>query len=68
VNFLDIDHGRPVNFESISVMSTDSGAQVFELRWDPRPYMGTPVTPVLSPDGHEVAVIRHGILEVYQVP
>ncbi|HEX4538528.1 MAG TPA: hypothetical protein VH140_16380 [Candidatus Acidoferrum sp.] len=49
-------------------MSTDSGAQVFELRWDPRPYMGTPVTPVLSPDGHEVAVIRHGILEVYQVP
>jgi hypothetical protein len=68
VNFLDIDHGRPVNFESISVMSTDSGAQVFELRWDPRPYMGTPVTPVLSPDGHKVAVIRHGILEVYQVP
>jgi hypothetical protein len=27
VNFLDIDHGRPVNFESIYVMSTDSGAK-----------------------------------------
>jgi hypothetical protein len=68
VNFLDIDHGRPVNFETVAVMSTDSGTQLFELGWDPRPYIGTPVTPALSPDGHRLAIIRHGILEVYQVP
>jgi hypothetical protein len=68
VNFLDIDHGRPLNFESVNVMSADSGASLFRLVWDPRPYIGIPITPVLSPDGQRLAVIRHGILEIFEIP
>jgi hypothetical protein len=68
VNFLDIDQGRPVNFESISAMSTDSGKKLLELQWDPRPYAGILTPPALSPDGRKLAVIRHGILEIFQIP
>jgi hypothetical protein len=68
VNFLDIDEGRPVNFESISVMSTDSGKKLFELQWDPRPDARILTRPALSPDGRKIAVIRHGILEIFQIP
>jgi len=68
VNFLDFDQGRPLNFESVKVLSADSGNSLFELRWDPRPYIGVPTTPVLSPNGQRLAVLRHGILEIFEVP
>jgi len=68
VNFLDIDSGRPLNIESVNVLSTESGKSLFELRWDPRPFVGIPTTPALSPDGHRLALIRNGLLEVFEVP
>jgi hypothetical protein len=68
VNFLDIDEGRPANFESVSVMSSDSGKQLLALRWDPRPYRTASAVPALSPDGHKLAVIRHGNLEIFEIP
>jgi hypothetical protein len=68
VNFLDIDSGRPLNFESVDVRSTGSGVSLFELRWDPRPYVGIPITPALSPDGRKIAVVRQGFLEIFEIP
>jgi hypothetical protein len=65
VNFLDIDNGRPFNFESVSVISVDTGKILLERRWDPRPYVGRLAAPALSPDARKLAIIRNGILEVY---
>ncbi len=65
INFLDIDNGRPFNFESVSIISVDTGKVVLEERWDPRPYVGLLAAPALSPDGRKLAIIRKGILEVY---
>lgn len=67
VNSLDIDQGRPANVESVSVMSSDSGKELLALRWDPRPYRAPSAVPALSPDGRKLAVIRHGILEVFEI-
>jgi hypothetical protein len=67
MNFYDIDDGRPLNFESVNVISVETGKSLLELRWDPRPYVGYPTTPALSPDGHKLAVIRNGFLEVFAV-
>jgi hypothetical protein len=68
VNFLDIDSGRPLNFEQVKVLSIDSGKSLLELHWDPRPYIGPLSIPALSPNGRRLAVIRHGFLEVFEVP
>src|SRR5439155_20270979 len=68
VNFLDIDSGRPFNFETVGVISADSGKPLLDLRWDPRPYVGPLSSPALSPDGHSLAVVHGGFLEVYRAP
>jgi hypothetical protein len=68
VNFLDIDSGRDLNFEHIKVLSIDSGKSLFELHWDPRPHVGVISVPALSPDGRRLAAIRHGFLEVFEIP
>ena len=68
INFLDIDSGRQFNFESVKVLSADSGTSLLELRWDPRPYIGYLSVPALSPNGRRLAVIRRGFLEVFEVP
>jgi hypothetical protein len=68
VNFLDIDSGRPLNFEQVKVLSIDSGKSFLEMHWDPRPYIGPLSVPALSPNGRRLAVIRHGFLEVFEVP
>lgn len=67
VNFLDIDSGRPLNFELINVLSIDSGKSLLELHLDPRPYIGPLTVPALSPDGRRLAVISHGFLEVFEI-
>ncbi len=67
VNFLDIDQGRPYNFSRVRIFETDSGKQLFELHWDPRPSRILP-SPALSPDGHKLALIRHSELEVFEIP
>jgi len=68
VNFLDIDSGRPFNFETATVISTESGSPLLQLHWDPRPYVGPLSSPALSPDGHKLAILHGGFLEVYSVP
>lgn len=67
VNFLDIDGGRPHNFARVRVFDTDSGKQLFEMNWDPRPSQTVP-PPALSPDGHKLALIRYSELEVFDIP
>src|SRR5579862_3028618 len=65
LNFLSIE--RPFNLERVNVMDTATGKSRFRLRWDPRPYVGDLSRPALSPDGHRVALIRHGFLEVFEI-
>jgi len=67
VNFLDIDSGRSFNFERVTVLETNSGHLLFKLEWDPRPYGGGLTDPALSPDGHRLAIIRNGSLEVFEI-
>jgi len=67
-NFLDVESSRPYDFESVKVISVDSGKALFELQWDPRPFLGYLTTPALSPDGHRLALIRGGYLEIFAVP
>jgi len=63
-NFLDIDEGRPQDFQRVRVIDISSGNEVFRLEWDPRPHL---IKPALSPSGHRLARVRAGILEVFQV-
>jgi hypothetical protein len=65
LNFFSIE--RPFNLERVNVMDVASGKSRFRLRWNPRPYVGELSRPALSPDGHRVAIIRHGFLEVFEV-
>jgi hypothetical protein len=67
-NFYDIENGRHYNLENVQIISTDSGTLLFELSWDPRPYVGPLSSPALSPDGHKLGLIRGGFLEVYRIP
>lgn len=67
VYFFDIDDARPHNFARVRVLDTDSGKQLFELRWDPRPSYFIP-RPTISPDGHRFALIQHSKLEVFEIP
>ena len=55
------------NIERVTVLATDSGKPRLRLSWNPRPYVGKLSRPALSPDGHRLAIIRHGFLEVYEV-
>lgn len=65
LNFFSIE--RPFNLERVNVMDVASGKSRFRLWWNPRPYVGELSRPALSPDGHRVAIIRHGFLEVFEV-
>ena len=58
----------PYHFERVRVLETETGKPVFELRWDPRPYTGYMTTPAISPDGHRLAIARHGFVEVFKIP
>jgi hypothetical protein len=64
VNFLDFDSGRPQNFQRVRVIDLSSGNEVFRLEWDPRPHL---IKPTISPNGHLIARVRGGILEVFHV-
>jgi hypothetical protein len=67
-NFLDIDSGRPYNFERIRVFEVASGKTLLQLEHDPRPYVKQLTLPALSPDGHHLAMINRGFVEVYEIP
>ncbi len=64
VNFLDIEDGRPQNFQRVRIIDLASGNEVYRLEWDPRPGL---IKPALSPEGNRIARVRAGIVEVFQV-
>jgi len=64
VNLLDIDEGRPKDLQRVRVIDISSGKEVYQLEWDPRPLL---IRPAISPNGHRLADVRAGILEVFQV-
>ncbi|HTV64787.1 MAG TPA: hypothetical protein VMD98_04235 [Bryocella sp.] len=66
LSFFSIE--RPFNLERARVVDVATGKAAFRLRWDPRPYVGLLARPALSPDGHRLAVIRRGFLEVFAIP
>jgi hypothetical protein len=63
-NFLDIDDGRPENFQRVRVIDVSSGKELGLLEWDPRP---SGIKPALSPSGRLIARVRAGILEVFRM-
>jgi len=65
LNSMNIE--QPFNLERVNVIDVGSGKSRFRLRWDPRPYVDYLSRPALSPDGHRLAVIRRGFLEVYDI-
>jgi hypothetical protein len=52
--------------QSITVIQTDSGRQVFHI--DSQPILRSTQNFALSPDGLELAVIRNAVIEVYPLP
>jgi hypothetical protein len=65
VDVLDIDQSRPENRWRICVLEAKSGKILFSLQWNPKTHL---VGPALSPSGTKLAVVRKGVLEVYDVP
>lgn len=66
VNFLDIDEGRPENFQRVRVIDMSSWDEISRFEWDPQTRSHV-IKPAISPDGHRIARVKGGILEVLQV-
>jgi hypothetical protein len=60
--------GSPLNRIKVRVFQIASGKQVFETDWGPGDYRGADILPALSPDGHRLALVRKGELQVYELP
>ena len=67
LNFFRPEPNRHFNLEQINVMECATGKSRFKMSWDPRPYVPYLTTPALSPDGHKVAMLRSGFLEVFDI-
>lgn len=57
----------PFNRQRVNVYDKQTGQELFTLRWDPR-HAGMTRRPALSPTGRRVALLRRGLLEVFEVP
>jgi hypothetical protein len=62
------DKLRTRDVDIYRIFDTRSGEELFHFEWDPRPYVSTLVAPALAPNGHRIAVIRSGYLEVFELP
>ncbi len=62
---LDIDEPSPPNFRRITVYDNRSGKTVLSLHYNPKNHS---VGPALSPNGTKLAIVREGVLEVYDLP
>jgi hypothetical protein len=62
---LDIDEPSPPNFRRISVYDKRSGKTLLSLHYNPKNHL---VGAALSPDGTKLAIVREGILEIYELP
>jgi hypothetical protein len=67
IHFYDIEKSRRRDFERVRIFDTPTGVERFDLTWDPRPYLGTLGIPALSPNGKRLAIIRRGVLEVFDI-
>jgi hypothetical protein len=57
------------DFVNVQVFDTDSGRRVFNLEWNPEPFVRTgAISPALSPAGRRLALVRKGVLQVYDIP
>jgi len=65
---LGIDEDRDFNVESIRVLASESRKVLFDFHENPRPYLARLSSPALSPNGRRLALIRHGFLEVFEIP
>ena len=65
---LGIDEDRDFDVESTRVLAAESGDVLFDFHENPGPYLARLSTPALSPDGHRLAMIRRGFLEVFEIP
>lgn len=60
---------RPYNSRKIRVYDKQTGKELFSLQWDPRhDWGGLTREPAFSPTGHRVALLRRGVVEVFEVP
>lgn len=60
---------RPYDRRIIRVYDTQTGRELLTLRWDPRhDWGGILRKPALSANGHRVALLRRGLVEVFEVP
>jgi hypothetical protein len=65
---LGIDEDRDFNVESVRVLASESGKVLFDFHENPHPYLTRLSSPALSPNGRRLAMIRHGFLEVLEIP
>jgi len=68
ISFMDDKASRPRNLKRIRVFDVASRKTLFENHWNPNRYEDSDDLPSLSPDGHRVALVRDGVLEVYEIP
>ena len=59
---------KDYDFEQVNVLGASDGKSYFKLDWNPQPYVGNLSRPALSPDGHHLALVRGGALEIFDVP
>lgn len=60
---------RPFDKRIISVYDTQTGRELLALQWDPRhDWGGILRKPALSPNGHRVALLRRGVVEIFDLP
>jgi hypothetical protein len=62
------DDHRTRDVDIYRIFDTHSGKELFHFEWDPRPYLSTLGAPAISPNGHRLAVIHSGYLEIVELP
>jgi hypothetical protein len=62
---LDNDEPSPPNFRRISVYDKRLRKTLLSLHYNPKNHL---VRAALSPDGTKLAIVREGVLEVYELP
>lgn len=62
---ISIDEPSPPDFRRISVHDNRNGKIVLSLRYNPKNHL---LGPALSPNGNKLAIVRDGVLEVYDLP
>ena len=60
-----LDEPTPPNFRRISVYDNRSRKTLISLHYDPKNHV---VGPALSPNGTKLAVVREGMLEIFELP